>query len=67
MSNNDYAVNDFYESNNATVWGPIVASQLTIANSGLNHYVPLGTLLPGTPADYQQVTVLQDVPGSFGE
>ncbi len=62
-----YVVNDFYESNNATVWGPIVARQLSISNSGLNHHVPLGTLLPGMPADYQQVTVLQNVPGGFGE
>lgn len=73
MSNNSklqgaaYAVNDFLESNNATVWGPIIARQLSIANSGLNHYVPLGTLLPGMPADYEQVTVLQNVPGGFGE
>ena len=62
-----YAVNDFLEANNATVWGPVIARQLTIVNSGLNHYVPLGTLLPGMPADYQQVTVLQNVPGGFGE
>src|SRR3972149_5001863 len=47
-----YAVNDFLEANNAIVWGPVIARQLAIVNSGLNHYVPLGTLLPGMPGGF---------------
>jgi hypothetical protein len=62
-----YAVADFRESNSAVVWGPVIADQLYIANSGLNHYVPMGTLLPGMPATYDEVTVLENVEGGFGE
>jgi Tfp pilus assembly protein PilX len=62
-----YAVDDFSESNNATVWGPIIADELFISNSGINHYVPLGTLLPGMPSTYEEVTVLEDVESGFGD
>jgi Tfp pilus assembly protein PilX len=44
-----YAVNDYYEENGSTIWGPIIARQLYLANSTQNHYVPLGTLLAGMP------------------
>jgi hypothetical protein len=45
----------------------VIGDQLFIANSGLNHYVPMGTLLPGMPATYDEVTVLENVEGGFGE
>lgn len=45
-----YAVGDYRESNNSTVWGPIIANRLSLQNSTLNHYVPIGTPLPGMPA-----------------
>lgn len=72
MSNNTilqgavYAVGDFREDNSAVVWGPIIADEVEIRNSGVNHYVPLGTLLPGMPASYEEVTVLENVPAGFG-
>jgi hypothetical protein len=59
------AVNDFREGNNSTVWGPIIADQIYLQNSTLNHYVPIGTLLPGMPATYDEVTLTTE-PGSFG-
>lgn len=50
---------------NEEIRGPIIARQLSIGNSSQNHYVPFGTLLPGMPASYQQVTTLEKVDGSF--
>jgi hypothetical protein len=49
------------------VWGPVIARQLYISNNTHNHYVPFGTLLPGMPATYDEVTVLAPVSGGFGE
>jgi Tfp pilus assembly protein PilX len=60
-----YAVNDYSEGNSATVWGPIIARQLHFQNSVTNHYVPLGTLLPGMPATYEEVIALVNEPGSW--
>lgn len=60
-----YAVNDYVEQNNSTVWGPIIAPQLYFQNSTFNHYVPLGPLLPGMPAEYEEVITLVNEPGSF--
>jgi hypothetical protein len=62
-----YAVNDYSESNSADMWGPVIARQLFISNNTHNHYVPFGTLLPGMPATYEEVTVLAPVSGGFGE
>jgi Tfp pilus assembly protein PilX len=62
-----YAVNDYSEGNSATVWGPIIARQLYFQNSVTNHYVPLGTLLPGMPATYEEVIALVNEPGSWAE
>jgi Tfp pilus assembly protein PilX len=62
-----YAVNDYSEGNSATVWGPIIARQLYFQNSTENHYVPLGTLLPGMPATYQEVIALVNESGSWQE
>jgi Tfp pilus assembly protein PilX len=41
---------DYCESNNAGTWGGVVAHQLFISNNAINHYVPFGTILAGTPA-----------------
>lgn len=62
-----YAVTDYSESNSAQMWGPVIARQLSISNNTQNHYVPFGTLLPGMPATYEEVTVLAPVEGAFGE
>jgi Tfp pilus assembly protein PilX len=61
-----YAVKDYSEENSATVWGPIIARQVFLQNSATNHYVPLGTLLPGMPATYQEVVTLTNQPASWG-
>lgn len=60
-----YTVCDYREGNNVTVWGPIVSRQLYLQNSTTNFYVPIGTLLPGMPATYQQVTTITPEPGSW--
>jgi Tfp pilus assembly protein PilX len=62
-----YAVNDYSEGNSARVWGPIIARQLFFQNSVENHYVPLGTLLPGMPATYEETIALVNEAGSFQE
>ena len=61
-----YAVNDYNEGNSAVVWGPIIARQVYLQNSAENHYVPVGTLLSGMPATYQQVQTLTNQPASWG-
>jgi hypothetical protein len=60
-----YAVNDYSEQNGSTVWGPIIARQLYFQNSVENHYVPLGTLLPGMPATYEEAVALVNEAGSW--
>jgi hypothetical protein len=61
-----YAVNDYSESNNSTVWGPIIARRVALANSSVNHYVPIGTLMPGMPANYEDVVTITNESGSWG-
>jgi hypothetical protein len=61
-----YAVRDYREGNNAKVWGPIVANRIYLQNSTENHYVPIGTLLPGMPATYEDAVTLTNEPGSWG-
>lgn len=61
-----YAVNDYVEDNNSMVWGPIIARRVTLANSSVNHYVPIGTLMPGMPATYDEVVTITNEPGSWG-
>ena len=61
-----YAVNDYTESNNSTAWGPIIARRVSLANSSVNHYVPIGTLMPGMPASYEDVVTITNEPGSWG-
>jgi hypothetical protein len=61
-----YAVNDYAEDNNSTVWGPIIARRVALANSSVNHYVPIGTLMPGMPATYEDVVTITNEPGSWG-
>jgi len=61
-----YAVNDYAEQNGSTVWGPIIARRVSLANSSVNHYVPIGTLMPGMPASYEDVVTITNEPGSWG-
>ena len=60
-----YAVNDYSEGNSAIVWGPIIARQVYLQNSVTNHYVPIGTLLSGMPATYQEVVTLTNEPSGW--
>ena len=60
-----FAATDYVESNNSTVWGPIIARQVYLSNSTSNHYVPIGTLMPGMPATYEDVITVANEPGSF--
>jgi hypothetical protein len=53
-----YAVNDYSEGNSAEVWGPIIARQLFLQNSTVNHYVPLGVLMPGMPQSWEEAVSL---------
>jgi hypothetical protein len=61
-----YAVNDYSELNGATVWGPIIARQVSLANNTTNHYVPLGTLLTGMPQTSEEAIAIVNEPGSWG-
>jgi hypothetical protein len=61
-----YAVGDYREGNNSQAWGPIIANKIFLQNSTLNHYVPIGTLLPGMPATYEDAVTLTNEPGSWG-
>ena len=61
-----YAVLDYSENNNSTFWGPIIARRVSLANSTVNHYVPIGTLMPGMPASYEDVVTISNEPGSWG-
>ena len=61
-----YAVRDYSEDNNSTFWGPIIARRVSLANSTTNHYVPIGTLMPGMPATYEEVVTITNEPGSWG-
>ena len=61
-----YAVNDYSEQNGATVWGPIIARQVYLANNTSNHYVPLGTLLSGMPQTSEEAISIVNQPGSWG-
>jgi hypothetical protein len=61
-----YAVLDYSEDNNSTFWGPIIARRVSLANSTTNHYVPIGTLMPGMPATYEEVVTITNEPGSWG-
>lgn len=61
-----YATLDYTEQNNSTFWGPIIARRVSLANSTVNHYVPIGTLMPGMPATYEDVVTITNEPGSWG-
>jgi Tfp pilus assembly protein PilX len=62
-----YAVNDYSEANSSTVWGPVIARRVAFANSSVNHYVPIGTLMPGMPASYEDVVTITNEPGTWGQ
>lgn len=61
-----YAVGDYSEDNNSTFWGPIIADTISLSNSTTNHYVPIGTLMAGMPATYDDVVTVTNEPGSWG-
>lgn len=61
-----YATLDYSEDNNSTFWGPIIARRISLSNSTTNHYVPIGTLMPGMPASYEDVVTITNEPGSWG-
>jgi hypothetical protein len=61
-----YAVNDYSEQNGTTVWGPIVARQVNLANNTTNFYVPLGTLLTGMPQTSQEAISIANEPEGWG-
>lgn len=61
-----FAVNDYDEQNGSTMWGPVIARQVALANNTSNHYVPLGTLLSGMPQTSTQVLSIVNQPGSWG-
>lgn len=61
-----YVVNDYIEQNNSTVWGPIIARQLDLQNSTINHYVPLGVLMPGMPQTFEEAVSLVNESEGWG-
>jgi len=61
-----YAVDAYSEDNNSTFWGPIIANTISLSNSTTNQYVPIGTLMPGMPASYEDVVTITNEPGSWG-
>ncbi|TMK78607.1 MAG: hypothetical protein E6G45_06090 [Actinobacteria bacterium] len=61
-----YAVNDYSEQNGTSVWGPIIARQVSLENNTQNHYVPLGTLLGGMPQSSKEAVSIVNEPGSWG-
>ena len=60
-----YAVNDYREGNSVRMWGPIIARQVHLMNSAENHYVPLGTLLPGMPQSSNEAITITTEQGSW--
>jgi hypothetical protein len=62
-----YLVNDYDQDNNTTIWGPVIARNATITNSGLFKSLPgsFGDPPPGLPLDTMTVTQAQRVPGSY--
>jgi Tfp pilus assembly protein PilX len=62
-----YLENDYEQANNTTIWGPVIADNGTITNSGLFKALPgpLGDLPPGLPVDTVTVSEMQLVPGSY--
>lgn len=62
-----YAVNDYDQGNNTTIWGPVIADNATINNSSLLKPLPdaLDGLPPGLPTDTIVVSEIQMVPGSY--
>lgn len=59
--------NDYEQANNTTIWGPVIADNGIITNSGLFKPLPgpLGTIPPGLPVDTVTISQTQIVPGSY--
>jgi Tfp pilus assembly protein PilX len=62
-----YLENDYEQANNTTIWGPVIADNGTITNSGLFKPLPgpLGAVPPGLPVDIVTITETQTVAGSY--
>jgi hypothetical protein len=62
-----YLENDYEQANNTTIWGPVIADNGTITNSGLFKPLPgpLGAIPPGLPVDIVTITETQTVAGSY--
>ena len=61
-----YAVNDYFQKNNVTVCGPVVAQELKIENGSQNCYVPFESAAPGMPGSSgTTVVTLTNVDDSF--
>jgi hypothetical protein len=61
-----YVVNDYYQKNNVSVCGPVIAQELILDNLSSNCYVPFGSLPPGAPGAIAPVAVsLQNVANSY--
>jgi hypothetical protein len=61
-----YATNDYFQKNDVTVCGPVIAQELKIENNAENCYVPFSSLAPGMPGSTgSTVVTLTNVPDSF--
>jgi Tfp pilus assembly protein PilX len=62
-----YLENDYEQANNTTIWGPVIADNGIITNSGLFKPLPgpLGTIPPGLPVDTVTISQTQILPGSY--
>lgn len=62
-----YAVNDYTQGNNSTVWGPVIARHAYTSNSSVFKPLPnaLGGLPPGVPTSTTTITTVTAVPGSY--
>jgi len=62
-----YCVNDYDQDNNTTIWGPVIARNATITNSGLFKPLPgdFGDLLAGMPAGTTTETRVEAIAGSY--
>jgi hypothetical protein len=61
-----YAVNDYFQDNNSTVWGPVITRNTDIVNSSLLRAPPYPIdYLTGMPASTTTQTQVAAVQGSY--
>jgi predicted acyltransferase (DUF342 family)/Tfp pilus assembly protein PilX len=61
-----YAANDYFQKNDVSVCGPVIAQELKIENGSDNCYIPFSTLAPGMPGSTgSTVVTLTNVAGSY--